>query len=102
MQLNPGQVRIEVVYCEAQRAIVKTYDLDAGSSVAEALRLAAQDADFAGVEVKNATFGIFGRLASPEQVLQEGDRLEIYRPLTADPKTARRARAQQSQTPRKS
>jgi putative ubiquitin-RnfH superfamily antitoxin RatB of RatAB toxin-antitoxin module len=101
LQLNSGHVRVEVIYCEPQRAILKTYDLDAGSSVADALSLAAQDVDFAEVDVKNAAFGIFGRLAPPEQVLQEGDRLEIYRPLTADPKTARRARARQAQTQRK-
>ena len=42
-----------------------------------------------------AAIGIFGRKAPPEQVLREGDRVEIYRPLIADPKEARRRRAEQ-------
>ncbi|MGH8335651.1 MAG: RnfH family protein [Gammaproteobacteria bacterium] len=40
--------------------------------------------------------GIFGRLASPDTLLREGDRVEIYRALLKDPKDARRDRAQQS------
>ncbi|MFK8016797.1 MAG: RnfH family protein [Gammaproteobacteria bacterium] len=34
--------------------------------------------------------GVFGRRVKPDQVLEEGDRVELYRPLTADPKTVRR------------
>jgi putative ubiquitin-RnfH superfamily antitoxin RatB of RatAB toxin-antitoxin module len=94
--VNAAPLQIEVAYAEPDRAIVKTYDLDAGARVADALRLAAPDPDFSGVDVANSAVGIFGRPARPDQALQPGDRLEIYRPLAADPKTARRARVKQA------
>jgi len=42
--------------------------------------------------------GIFGKTVKPEQTLRAGDRVEIYRPLIADPKEARRERAKQGKT----
>ena len=89
-------MQVEIAYAEPQRAIVKIMRLAPGSQVADALRLAASDPDFAGVDLAHAAIGIFGKLASSDHALQEGDRIEIYRPLTADPKAARRARARES------
>jgi uncharacterized protein len=94
--LNEAPLQIEVAYAEPRRAIVKTYRLAAGSRVADALRLAAQDADFTGVDLKNAAVGIFGRVAAVDRMLEAGDRVEIYRPLAADPKDSRRQRAKQA------
>jgi uncharacterized protein len=89
-------MQVEIAYAEPQRAIVKILNLAPGSRVADALRLAAIDPEFAGVDLANAAIGIFGKLTRADQALQEGDRIEIYRPLTADPKAARRARARES------
>jgi len=86
-------MQIEVAYAEPQRAIVKTFRVAPGSRVADVLRLAALDPDFSGVDLENSPLGIFGRVIRSDHPLKEGDRIEIYRPLTADPKTARRARA---------
>lgn len=94
--MNAAPLQIEVVYAEPGRAMAKCYQLAPGASVADALRLAALDPDFAGVDLANAAIGIFGRPARPGQGLQPGDRIEVYRPLTADPKTARRARVKQA------
>jgi uncharacterized protein len=90
------KICVEVVYAEPQRVILKTLRLEPGSCVADALRSAALDPEFAGVDMANSAIGIFGRLTRAEHSLQEGDRIEIYRPLTADPKVARRARAKQA------
>jgi uncharacterized protein len=89
-------LQIEVVYAEPDRAIVKAYGLDPGATVADALAMAARDSDFTGVDLGRAAIGIFGRPAKPEQALRPGDRIEIYRPLAADPKTDRRARVKQA------
>jgi hypothetical protein len=62
--------------------------------VADALRAAAADPEFAALDLTHAAVGIYGKLASPEQPLGPLDRIEIYRPLPIDPKEARRARAQ--------
>jgi putative ubiquitin-RnfH superfamily antitoxin RatB of RatAB toxin-antitoxin module len=91
--MKDATLQIDVAYAEPQRAIVKTLRLAPQSQVADAMRLAALDPDFSGVDLENSAIGIFGRVVRADHPLKEGDRIEIYRPLTADPKTARRARA---------
>jgi uncharacterized protein len=94
--MNEAPLQIEIAYAEPRRAIVKSYLLARGSRVADALRLAAVDPDFSGVDLENSTVGIFGRVTGPDRVLEAGDRVEIYRPLAADPKLSRRQRAKQA------
>jgi putative ubiquitin-RnfH superfamily antitoxin RatB of RatAB toxin-antitoxin module len=94
--VNTTPLRIEIAYAEPARAVFKTLELAAGSCVADALRLAARDPDFAGVDFSNATIGVFGKVTRADHILKEGERIEIYRPLAADPKSARRARASKS------
>jgi hypothetical protein len=89
-------IGVEVVYAEPQRVIVKAFRLASGACVADALRLAALEPDFAGVDLTNSAVGIFGRVTGTDHTLQDGDRIEIYRPLAADPKAARRARVKQA------
>ena len=84
---------VEVAYALPHRAIVKTYHMKHPSTVSDALTIAAADPDFSGVDLADSAVGIFGSIVRPEQALQGGDRIEIYRALAADPKTARRARA---------
>jgi uncharacterized protein len=89
-------IDIEVVYAEPQGAIQRAYRLCAGASVGDALMLAESDPAFRAVDFRNCVCGVFGKVATREQPLGENDRLEIYRPLAADPKTARRERAKQA------
>jgi putative ubiquitin-RnfH superfamily antitoxin RatB of RatAB toxin-antitoxin module len=89
-------VRIEVVYAAPDRVIVKTYDLPAPARLADVLRTAAADPAFLGVDLTNSPVGVFGRRMAPQQFVRDGDRVEIYRPLANDPKSARRARARES------
>jgi hypothetical protein len=90
------ELRVEIAYAQPQRAIVKTYVLAPGARVADALRLASLDPDFSGIDLANSPLGVFGKIVREDQVLRQGDRIEIYRPLSADPKAARRARAKQA------
>jgi putative ubiquitin-RnfH superfamily antitoxin RatB of RatAB toxin-antitoxin module len=94
--LNAAPLQIEVAYAEPERGIVKMLHLPPGSCVADALRLAALDPDFAGIDFARSAFGVFGKAAQAGQALKAGDRVEIYRPLAADPKEARRTRAKQA------
>ena len=94
--MTAAPIRIEIVYAEPHRAIVKVLSLAAGSRITDALRLAALDPDFSGVDLANSPVGIFGKATGAEHALKDGDRIEIYRPLAADPTPARRARAQQA------
>jgi putative ubiquitin-RnfH superfamily antitoxin RatB of RatAB toxin-antitoxin module len=92
----PADIGIEVAYAEPHRAIVKAYRLGAPATIDDALRLAAADPEFAGIDFAGLAVGIFGRVSAAGQVLADGDRVEIYRPLAADPKSARRARAREA------
>ncbi|MGB6307273.1 MAG: RnfH family protein [Steroidobacteraceae bacterium] len=98
--MSSAPIRVEIAYAEPQRAIVKTLSLPAGSRIADALRAAALDPDFKGVDLVNSPLGVFGIAAGKDYVLKEGDRIEIYRPLAADPKDARRSRVQQARKTR--
>jgi uncharacterized protein len=86
-------IGVEIVYARPLCSIVKQLTLPEGSLVADALALAARDADFSGVDLANSPLGIFGKPVGKDQPLRHGDRIEIYRALAADPKIARRARA---------
>jgi putative ubiquitin-RnfH superfamily antitoxin RatB of RatAB toxin-antitoxin module len=89
-------ILVEVAYALPDRAVIKTLRLPSPATLGDALDLAAADADFSGVDLSQAAVGIFGRAAGREQLLNAGDRIELYRPLAVDPKDARRARAKQT------
>jgi len=96
--MAPGErvISIEVCYAEARAAIIRAYRLAQPACVADALRAAAADPAFAAVDLGGAPVGVFGRVVSPGTPLADGDRVEVYRPLAADPKSARRARAREA------
>lgn len=75
-------------------AVQTLVDLDMadGATVGDALQRCRCLPQFAGVELDVMKVGIYGRLVPADTVLREGDRVEIYRPLQADPKEARRRR----------
>jgi putative ubiquitin-RnfH superfamily antitoxin RatB of RatAB toxin-antitoxin module len=89
-------IRIEIVYAQPQRSIAKSLTLPPGALIADALKSAALDEEFQGLDLANATVGIFGQVASRDRPLKEGDRIEIYRALLEEPKLARRKRASKS------
>jgi uncharacterized protein len=90
------RLRIEVVCAMPQRAIRKTFELRAPATVADALRAAAADPDFSGIDWAGAPVGVFGLSVRREQLLAAGDRVEVYRALAIDPKAARRERVQRA------
>jgi putative ubiquitin-RnfH superfamily antitoxin RatB of RatAB toxin-antitoxin module len=90
--VESANVQVEIVCALPERTLSLEVGLAAGATVASALDYAARQPVFSGMELNAATVGIFGRIAAREQILRPGDRLEIYRPLAADPKTARRKR----------
>lgn len=89
-------IRIEVVYAEPHRVLARCLELAVPARVADALAAAAADPLFAELDLVRASVGVFGQRVGPERLLEPGDRVEIYRPLAVDPRTARRARAAQA------
>jgi putative ubiquitin-RnfH superfamily antitoxin RatB of RatAB toxin-antitoxin module len=97
--MNLETIRVEVVLAMRERQELVELEIAAGSTVAEAITLSNIAEQFENFEPDLAKVGIFGRKTSPDQVLREGDRVELYRPLIADPKEVRRQRAKkQSET----
>jgi putative ubiquitin-RnfH superfamily antitoxin RatB of RatAB toxin-antitoxin module len=86
-------IQIEVVLAMPGRQELVALDVAEGTTLAEAITLSGLPERFEGFELDLAKVGIFGRKTDPEQVLHEGDRVEIYRSLIADPKEVRRQRA---------
>ncbi|MBP6682731.1 MAG: RnfH family protein [Halioglobus sp.] len=86
-------IRVEVAYALPHKQAILPLDVAPGTTVQEAARLSGIADKFEGIDLENATFGIFAGVVAPTQVLAEGDRVEIYRPLQADPKEVRKARA---------
>ncbi|MEZ5458803.1 MAG: RnfH family protein [Steroidobacteraceae bacterium] len=101
-------IRCEVVQAWPGAAWSLELSLPEGATVADALRAARAESLADAVDRSgerqidwNARVGIFGEVCSPERRLEDGDRIELYRPLAVDPKESRRARAQRSQRARR-
>lgn len=88
-----GPLRVEVVYALPDRCWRVPVALPPGARVADALAVADLPAKVPGLVVEDAMLAIFGRTATPDSALHDGDRVEVLRPLLADPKQARRERA---------
>jgi putative ubiquitin-RnfH superfamily antitoxin RatB of RatAB toxin-antitoxin module len=86
-----GAIAVTVVYALPGRAIEIDLRLHEGATVAEAIELSGIADRFP--EAAHAPAGIFGKRVARDAPLAAGDRVEIYRPLIADAKTARRRRA---------
>jgi hypothetical protein len=87
------RIRVEVAYALPERQAILALDVAPGTTALEAARQSGITDKFEGIDLDSAKMGIFGKVVSPQQILQEGDRVEIYRPLIADPKEVRKARA---------
>ncbi len=88
-------IEIEVVYAAVDRQVLLKVSLPAGSTLRAGLMASGIAAQFPGLDVQSCPVGIFGKvIADPDRhLLQAGERIEIYRPLLADPKDVRRLRA---------
>ena len=86
-------ISVEVVYALPKQQLLMSVWVPLGSTVASAVHASGILATFPQIDPARLSVGIFGCRVSPEHVLRPGDRIEIYRELIADPKTARRARA---------
>jgi uncharacterized protein len=89
-------IEVEVVYALPHEQITRTLRIPAGATVAQAIEQSGILLRYPEISSDSAAVGIFGRRAQASAVLREFDRVEIYRPLIADPKQSRRARARRA------
>lgn len=90
-------IRIEVVYALPKEQRVVELFVPEDTDLRSAARRSGLDSHFPGLDLKTAPLGVFGKvIKNPETVfVRENDRIEIYRPLIADPKQVRARRAAQ-------
>jgi putative ubiquitin-RnfH superfamily antitoxin RatB of RatAB toxin-antitoxin module len=89
-------LKIEVVYARPDRQARYTLELPEGATVGEAIARSGALVECPEIDLTQNRVGIYGRLVPLAAPLDDGDRVEILRPLVADPKDARSGRAKRS------
>ena len=87
------RVRVELVYALPAAQEVVELELPEGVTIRRALELSGLLERYPDIDRSAFAVGLYGRTAAADTILTDGDRVEIYRPLVADPKQARRRRA---------
>ena len=87
------KTRIEVAYATPDKQMIVECEVDPGTLPRDAIRLSGIDRHFPEIDFDECDIGVFGKVIPAEYELNEGDRIEIYRALIADPKEVRRQRA---------
>ena len=88
-----SMIHIEVVYAAPDKQVLLGLTVPEGTTVAEGIEKSTIRDEFPGLKMEITAVGIFSRKVPLDHLLREGDRIEIYRPLIADPKEMRRQRA---------
>ncbi|MDW8479702.1 MAG: RnfH family protein [Xanthomonadales bacterium] len=86
-------MRVEVVFALPDRQWRRVVELPEGATVREAVERSGLLAAVPGLRLEEGMVGVWYRLRPLDSPLADGDRVELYRPLLADPRTARRRRA---------
>lgn len=84
---------VEVTYATPEKQALIRIQAPSGCTVAEAIERSGIRKQFPDMEINPLALGVFSRKVTPEHILCDGDRVEIYRPLIADPKEMRKQRA---------
>ena len=95
--MNKPLLRIEVAYALREEQVLLELEMAEGTTARQAVERSGILRRFPEINLARAGLGIFGSVVSPDTPLRDGDRVEIYRPLIAEPKQGRRERAQQGQ-----
>lgn len=92
---QPRPMRVEVVYALPHRVWSVVLQLPSGTIASEALARSGFASEVPDFDAAGLGYAIFGKTITATTALRDGDRLELLRPLVADPKQARRRRAKQ-------
>ncbi len=93
---TPSTIHVEVAYALRERQALVTVEIAQGATIEEAIRRSGILEAFPEIDLQRAKVGIFGQPAALGERMRDGDRVEIYRPLIADPKEVRRERARRT------
>ncbi|MDH5649698.1 MAG: RnfH family protein [Gammaproteobacteria bacterium] len=91
--MTAGRIDIEIAYARSDIQLVIPLSLTVGVCARDAIEQSGLLNRFKDIDLSNITIGIFGKRVDKDYIVKDGDRIEIYRPLTIDPKQARKHRA---------
>ncbi len=96
---NP--IKVEVAYALAHVQTLLNVEVPPGTTLADAIKASGMLEKHPEIDLASNKVGIFGKLSKLDAVLRDRDRVEIYRPLIADPKEVRRKRAEEGKVMKK-
>jgi len=98
---NAETIPVTVVYALADKQVVLALDVVADATIDEVIAQSGILEQFPEIELGKNKVGVFGKLGKLTDTLHAGDRVEIYRPLIADPKQVRKQRAAEGKVMKK-
>jgi putative ubiquitin-RnfH superfamily antitoxin RatB of RatAB toxin-antitoxin module len=99
--VHAEKITVEVAHARPERQLILVVEVDAGATLEQAIRASGILEQFPDIDLATNKVGVFGKLGKPDDALHDGDRVEIYRPLIADPKEVRKQRAAQGKATKK-
>lgn len=97
----PNGINVEVAYALPDQQMIVSLTAAPGTTAEQAIEASGILQKFPEINLAENKIGIFGKMVKPDTVLRELDRVEIYRPLIADPKEVRRQRAAEGKAMKK-
>jgi len=94
--MTDKQINIEVVFALPSKQSIMNLVIEQGTTVEQAIEASGIKRKFPEIDLSINKVGIWNRTCKLTDVPKEGDRIEIYRPLVADPKEIRRRRAEKA------
>ncbi len=94
------KICVEVAYALPDKQEIVMLEVLPGTTAREAVTLSGMERFFPGLQLDGLPIGVFGKSVKDEYVLHAGERVEIYRPLLADPKEVRKRRAAEAKARR--
>lgn len=94
-------IQVEVVYAQPENQEVIKLALPPGSTVAQAIEASGLLTKHPDIDLAKNKLGVYAKLVKPDTALRDRDRVEIYRPLIADPKEVRKQRAAEGKAMKK-
>lgn len=95
------KIKVEVIYALPQKQELVSVQVEEGATVRQAIEASGLLAKYPEIDLAKNKLGVFAKLAKPDAVVRDRDRVEIYRPLIADPKEVRKQRAAEGKVMKK-
>jgi putative ubiquitin-RnfH superfamily antitoxin RatB of RatAB toxin-antitoxin module len=95
------KIHVEVAYALPQKQVILDLAVDPDATLEQVIRASGILEQFPEINLAQNKVGVFGKLGKLTDTLHPGDRVEIYRPLIADPKLVRKQRAAQGKVMKK-